>query len=414
MAESLLSFLISFCIGLLLGIDRERSHPEGQSSIGVRTFVLFALLGTITATLKENIITVTSALFVFIIIGLGYYRGTGNKKFPQDVGITTELAAGMVFVLGYMVPTYPLMAITISAVILFVLVERKQLHRFSREKLSHEEIEAVIILTVFGLGVIPILPNETIDPWGLFNPKQFAILLALIAAIQFAGYVAIRLFGQRLGRAVTGFFGGFISSTAVFANLRVALQDGKFFYSTMAAALLATMASIIELAAIVLMASPTLFMTIIWPLVVMVMLGISIAAYFLMFHRKEKDKPKKKPHPLHYTSLIYSALIIAAIVVVTAIAKEYIGTGAIVIIAFLGGLFELHGVSLATALLFLENQITLEEASFILAVAILASFISKFILAFALTKKSFAAYLSSILGIILLSGAATYWLLSMN
>lgn len=71
MLENLISFSISLLIGLLIGIERERSHREGSQPIGIRTFILLSLLGTTTAVLKQPIITLTASTFAFGMILVG-------------------------------------------------------------------------------------------------------------------------------------------------------------------------------------------------------------------------------------------------------------------------------------------------------------------------------------------------------
>src|SRR5579871_1837762 len=223
--ESLHAFAISLVIGLLIGLEREHSHPKGIKAMGVRTFVLFALLGTLAAKLDDPALAISISAFVFAIIILGYLRTTTlTLKYP-DMGITTEVSAGIVFCLGFIVLHAPLVASILGAIVLLVLLERRRLHKFARKKLMPHEIEAAVILFIFMLGVLPSLPDRTIDPWNLFNPRNFGILMTMIAVIQFGGYLSIRLFGDRLGMAVTGILGGFISSTAVFTTLPKMLRD---------------------------------------------------------------------------------------------------------------------------------------------------------------------------------------------
>lgn len=406
MLENLLSFIISFLIGLLLGIGRERSRPEGTAALGVRTFILFSLLGTVASTINQPIITITLCIFVFSIILLSYYRSTHFAKKSAELGMTTELSAAIIFALGYMISYFPLTAITIGAVVLLVLIERKRLHIFSR-KLQPQEIESLIIIIIFALGIIPVLPNHTIDPWQMFNPQKFGILLAVIASMQFGGYVAIRLFGQTLGSAITGFLGGFISSTAIYATLRSSLNE-KNPWPTMASAIWSIIAVIIEIAIILLVASPTLCLFVIWPLLMMIVTS-SIIIFILSRVKRHQASNQITIAPLRLSTIFISAILILIMLFLIAITKQYVGTHGIAVVLFLGGFFELHGVTLTTGLLFAEQQIQLQEAAFLLALAFLASFLTKFVLLWTLTPKRFAAWLSMFLLIIISSGGLLYY-----
>ena len=409
MLETILPFAISLLIGLLIGIERERSHPEGLQFIGVRTFTLFSIFGTLIATINQLPITLAASTFVFGIILLNYFRSTATLEPRVNFGIVTEISAAIIFCLGYMVPSSPLIAIIVSAVILLVLIERKRLHTLARKKFKPQEIEAGIILTVFALGIIPILPNQAIDPWHLFNPRNFGILIATIAAIQFVGYISIQLFGERFGLALNGFLSGLISSTAFFAILSDTIRNHPHSIpSIIASAILATLAMLLDIMLIVFVASPTLLIYIIWPMVAMFATGTIFSVILLHFQNNKKHIQVTSSSPLNLISIIRTSIFIGLILIIIAIAQRYTGTNGVLLVAFFGGLVEIHGITLATALLYLGNEIKISDASLVIYIAILASFISKFILLGCLTPYRFAIQTSLFLFAISVSGSVIY------
>lgn len=412
MLEILLSFIISLLIGLLIGLEREHNHAERVQPIGVRTFILFALLGTLASTLNQLPLTLLISMFIFSITLLGYLRSTEITRKKVDVGITTEVAAAIVFCLGYMVPFTNLIAITVSAFVLLVLVERQRLHKLARKKFKPHEIETTIILVIFALGILPILPNRTIDPWGLFNPRNFGTLIVTIAAIQFAGYISIRLFGERFGIAIMGFLGGLVSSTAVFASLANTLPSHpKFTLAIIASAILATLAMLIEIMAIILVASPTLLIYIIYPILAMALVSIIFSIILLHYQKIKGHTAPLVSNPFNLLSILRTSIFIAVTLIFVAIAKRFIGTKGVLFISFLGGLFEIHGISLATALLYLDQHLTINTARSVLYTAIFATFVSKFFLLGSLTPTRFAMQTSLFLLVILISGGVTYWII---
>ena len=116
-------FAIAFAIGFLIGIERERSHPPGTQAIGVRTFILIALLGAFAAFIKELALTIVLSAFAFSAILLGYFRSSQRRAEHIKIGLTTELSAGVVFCLGYMTSDNPLLVSIIAVAVLFILVE---------------------------------------------------------------------------------------------------------------------------------------------------------------------------------------------------------------------------------------------------------------------------------------------------
>ena len=411
MLDTLLSFIISLLIGLLIGIERERSHPEGTQFIGVRTFTVLSILGTLIASLNQVGLTITASAFVFGMLLLNYFRSTSTLEKNLDIGIVTEITAGITFCLGYMVPTSPLITGTISAIILFVLIERKRLHRLARKKFKPHEIESAIVLIIFTIGVLPLLPDRTIDPWQFFNPRNFGLLLTTIAAIQFGGYVAIHLFGERLGIAFTGFLGGLVSSTAVFVQLPDTLKKHpEFTIAIMASCILAIIATLVEVIIIIFVASPTLLIDMIFPIASMVVVGALFTILLLYYQKATIVKPVRVLNPISLTSIIRTSLFIGLMLILIAIAKRFISIKGILFISFLGGLFQIQGISLATALLYLGHQLSSHDVTLVIYIAILASFISKFILLWSLTPSRFAFQTSLFLFGILSCGSLVYWI----
>src|SRR4029079_12562603 len=116
--------------------------------------------------------------------------------------------------LGSMAVTGELLVAIACAVVMTVLLAlRDQLHRWVAS-LTWTEIRAVLILLAMSFLILPILPNRRIDPWNSVNPYEIWLLAILIAAISFSGYVAVIIFGDRLGVLMTAVAGGLASSTA--------------------------------------------------------------------------------------------------------------------------------------------------------------------------------------------------------
>lgn len=85
------------------------------------------------ATLNQTGLTITTSAFVFGILLLNYFQISTNQRKNSNIGALTEITGGIIFCIGFMVPSLPLIAITLSAIILLILIERKRLHRLARE-----------------------------------------------------------------------------------------------------------------------------------------------------------------------------------------------------------------------------------------------------------------------------------------
>src|SRR4029453_9942994 len=130
-------------------------------------------------------------------------------------GLTTEIAALVVFLLGGLVVYgYRDLAVILGIATSAVLAYKAPLHGLVA-RLSQDDIYAGLKLLIATFIVLPILPDKPIDPWGAINPSKLWWLVILISALSLAGYVASRWLGSHHGTALTGLFGGLASSTAV-------------------------------------------------------------------------------------------------------------------------------------------------------------------------------------------------------
>jgi len=116
-------------------------------------------------------------------------------------------------------------------------------------------------------------------------------------------------------------------------------------------------------------------------------------------------------NPLNIKSVIKLFSFLGGMIIVVAIAQKYIGMEGTLVAVFIAALFELHGVALATALLFTQGQFSLADTGLMISLAIIASFISKFVLLWTLGRNKFSAITSLFLAAMLLSGGAAYFAL---
>jgi uncharacterized membrane protein (DUF4010 family) len=215
-----LGFATAVLLGALVGIEREKHKAEKVEAggiAGLRTFTLVALFGAASGWLAKE----TSSPWVLaaglIIAGgfvvAGYLAAT--RANPESTGLTTEVAAIVVFLLGAMVLLgYAELAIGLAVVTAAVLAYKQPLHGFV-DKLGWDDVYAGLRLLIATFIALPLLPDEPVDPWGALNPYKLWLLVILISSLSLIGYVATRALGPARGIALTGLTGGLVSSTAV-------------------------------------------------------------------------------------------------------------------------------------------------------------------------------------------------------
>ena len=218
-AFPILEFLIALLIGGLVGLEREKQTEAGSELGigGVRTFALFSLTGGVAAWLS----TLLGSKWVFVGFGLcvtatviaGYVMTA--RADDTETGMTTEIAALVVYLLGGVTLFgHTGLAAALAIITSVVLAFKRPIHSLI-DRLNRTDLHAGLKLLFASFIVLPVLPEEPMDPWGALNPYTMWLLVILISGLSLVGYIASRVLGSRRGTALTGFFGGLASSTAV-------------------------------------------------------------------------------------------------------------------------------------------------------------------------------------------------------
>ena len=269
---------VALGIGLLVGLERERRKGAGpeREAAGVRTFALVGLLGGLAAELGGGVVLAVCGAFVAGAAIVAY-----ATRRNEDPGLTTQVALMTTFLLGALTWRNPALAAGLAVVVTALLAARGPLHRFVRDSLSPRELHDGLVFAAAALVVLPLVPDHEVGPYGVLNPFVIWRLVVIVMAISAGGYVAMRLFGSRLGLAVAGFAGGFVSSTITVAAMGARARDAPLVLRTaVAGATLAGLASLIELGIVVEATYPAALRHVVVPLV---LAGAAAAAYAAVF-----------------------------------------------------------------------------------------------------------------------------------
>jgi uncharacterized membrane protein (DUF4010 family) len=216
-------FLVALLIGILVGIEREKKRPAGPAHTigGIRTHALLALSGAASAWLGQELqlqwlfVVVLASTSAMAIASHVMWRRDGREAAPS---MTSEIAAVCVVLLGGMAATgSQALAVALAVALSAVLAFKQPLHALV-DRVGLDDLLAGIKLLIASLIVLPLVPNETVDPWQALNPYQLWLLVVLISALSLAGYIGMRWLGPARGAAITGLAGGLVSSTATTLN----------------------------------------------------------------------------------------------------------------------------------------------------------------------------------------------------
>ncbi len=160
-----LKFGIAAALGLLIGLEREKAQRDDESP-GVRDFILFALIGGVTAFMADQY--ENSAILIVGFVGvvtllISCYWQDRQTSDTERAGITTEISAMLTFFLGALViKGAGLMATAIGVAVLVVLSQKGSLGRL-KSHVQQFEINAVAKLLIISFIVLPILPRQSLD-----------------------------------------------------------------------------------------------------------------------------------------------------------------------------------------------------------------------------------------------------------
>ena len=211
--------VMPLAIGLLIGLERgwqQRSAQPGSRVAGLRTFGLFGLIGGL-AGFAAGMTQGWAVSAVLLLAGcalviIGYRR----DKSPSA---TTEAAALVTLGLGWLAGHgLPVPALALAVVTAFLLAQRQRLHAWI-EGLSEGDFHAVVLFAVIAGALWPVLPDRAMGPMNAWNPRELWLVVVVVCAISFAGYVLGRRLGPERGVLAMAAVGAIYSSTAVTAAL---------------------------------------------------------------------------------------------------------------------------------------------------------------------------------------------------
>ena len=219
------SLAIALAIGLLIGVERgwhERKEAEGERAAGLRTHALLGLLGGIWGLIVRGGgpggLIALSIVFLVVTAAMAVFRLREITK-QGTFGATTLVAGMLAFALGAFAVLGSMPAAAAAGVATASLLALKGALHGWLERLTWPELRATLLLLAMSVILLPILPDRAIGPFEALNPRHLWMLTILLATVSFAGYIAVKVAGERRGIVMTGIAGGLVSSTAVTMTL---------------------------------------------------------------------------------------------------------------------------------------------------------------------------------------------------
>jgi uncharacterized membrane protein (DUF4010 family) len=335
---------------------------------------MIGMLGFLTSVLHSYSVWFSAFLsFGFMGILIAYYI-VSSKKF-DSFGATTEIAAMSCFMIGILIGVEEFFLGTVAALIVWGLLYFKDAIHNWTFKLEAQELISAIEFLIVVFVVLPLLPNQGYGPFEFFNPYMIWLMVTFISGISFLSYIAIKIFGDKKGIVLTGFFAGFISSTALTSSYSIESKKNKSVTTPyLVAVVVASSAMFFRVLVEVFVINRELFVTLVLPLAVAGGVGVAVATWLYWHEKKggEEEKIQEQVEmiksPFRLGPAIKFALFFSVVLFLTKFANSYTGDGVLYVTSLVSGVVDVDAITISVANL-VNDGLDLEAGRYAIMIA---------------------------------------------
>jgi uncharacterized membrane protein (DUF4010 family) len=376
LASPWIKFAIAIALGLLIGLERERSKGEGPTRrpAGIRTFALATFLGAVATYLGGTLLLVTTTGAVAVFAAVSYRR-----TLMRDPGLTTAIGLVLAPLLGGLVMSDSVLAAASAAAAAALFAAKAPLHRFVKNVLTEAEITDALIFAVATLVIWPQVPNRYLGPFNAVNPHYLWLLVILMLGISACGYIATRLFGARYGLPLAGLVSGFVSSIATISAMAArAARTPSAMGAAVAGAALSTVATFAQMGLLLLAVSRPV-LEILWPaLLAGGLAAIAYAVYFTARALNAAEGPiPETGRPFRVSSALTLAATMAVMMFAVAALKAKFGVAGVALGAAVAGFVDTHAAAVSVASLVTAGKVPAHDATLPILIAMTTNTFTK-------------------------------------
>jgi len=369
---------VALALGLLVGLERERN---AHRTAGSRTFGIAGLLGGVAAAVSPYAVAA-------VILASGLVAAAGYRHSDDDEpGATTEIALVAVTALGALSWSSPSLAVGATVAVALLLWAKGPIHHFARELVSDADVRDALTFFVAAFVVLPLLPDSDLGPYGALNLRKIWLIVVLLTATGWVGYVASRALGARRGLAITGLAGGFVSASATTGAMARRARDPGVRREALASAVLASVSTLVLLTVICWYVSTEVLRALAPSLALGALALLATAAILLlrpsppMATTDEAPDDEPPPRPFALGPAVLLALVLTVALLVGRWGADTFGAGGAIVVSGLAGLADAHAGALAAAQLAASGQISVTTAVWAIGAALASNTVLKCVLA---------------------------------
>jgi|SRR5271166_644963 uncharacterized membrane protein (DUF4010 family) len=380
---------VALGVGLLIGLERERAKGagSGRRPAGIRTFTLASLLGAVAMHLGGVPLLALATAGVMVLVALSYVRGH-----EDDPGLTTEIGLLATPLLGGLAMLDTSLAAGLGAAVAVIFAAKAPLHGFATRILTGAEVTDGLVFAVATLIIWPQLPDRYLGPLQALNPYSIWFLVILVMALGACGHVATRALGARFGLPIAGLASGFVSSTATIGSMAGrATRDPASMRAAVAGATFSTVATFIQLALLLVTITQSTLVLMAPALAA----GAIVAALYGFGFALRAATPAgiaaaEPGRAFSVGTALGLAAMMAAMLVVAAALRHWLGEAGITIGAIVAGFVDTHSAAISIASLAASAKMTPQEAVLPILAAMTSNAVAKIAMAIGTGSRAFA------------------------
>jgi uncharacterized membrane protein (DUF4010 family) len=226
--------------------------------------------------------------------------------------------------------------------------------------------------------VLPILPDKAYGPYAVLNPRNIWLMVVLISGIGLAGYIALRLAGERRGVLLTGILSGLVSSTA--ATMLYARRSRESDAMQRVALTVVPLANLVPVARIAVLAvavAPGILPTLGPVLGAALAAGFGVAALTIPRDGRSDAPFAESRNPAELGTALRFAALYAVVLLAAAWLSDVAGERGLYVAALTSGLGDIDAISLSALNLFGHGRLSADNAVTAIALAYLSNVIFK-------------------------------------
>jgi uncharacterized membrane protein (DUF4010 family) len=361
---------VAIGLGLLVGLQREFADKR----IGLRSFALISTIGGMSGILATHYGQWLLAMGL-LATSVGVY---GHAYFlmrtSEAKGMTTELAAIAMFLIGALATSgHLVVAVVIGGIVTLLLHWKTPMHSWVA-RVGRVELGAIGRFVLITLVILPVLPNVTYGPYAVLNPRQIWLMVVLIVGINLAGYVSLKLTSGKGGALLSGVLGGLISSTATTASYATKSR-GDASLGPMAsvvilvASLLVYVRIILEIAVV----APGLVPDLVVPVAAFMAIFAAVVGGQLLRLPQTQAEHVDANNPAELKGALGFTVIYGLVLFASAAVNEHFGEAMLYPVAVASGLTDVDAITLSVGRLFSESRIDADTAWRVIFVASLSN-----------------------------------------